>query len=176
MKKAVSIFLFGIFLFNMAGYFIAFKSVQYQVKKDIKAEIKKNLNADELTSIVIYRKQLNKIDWLEKGKEMYHEGKLYDIVRQIENAETITFYCINDKQEEVLFANLEEHINTHIANNPIKNQEQKKITDNVIKLYFSNEQSIKCNTGLFAETEFLAANLIYKSALIETDSPPPELV
>ena len=107
---------------------------------------------------------------------MYYNGKLYDIVKHTQNDTSITYYCIDDKQEEVLFANLEEHINTHIANNPIKNQEQKKITDNVIKLYFSNEQSIKFTTSLFAEKQFSATKLIYKSALIETDSLPPELV
>ena len=75
MKKAAAIFLLGIFLFNTAGYFIAFKSVQYQIKKEIKAEIKKNINSDELTVIIISKKQINKIDWLEEGKEMNYNGK-----------------------------------------------------------------------------------------------------
>ena len=176
MKKGASLLLLGIFLFNVGGYFIAFRSFQYHIKKEIKAEIKKNVNPGELTIIVIEINHINKIDWLEKEKEMYYNGKLYDIVKHTQNDTSITYYCIDDKQEEVLFANLEEHINTHIANNPIKNQEQKKITDNVIKLYFSNEQSIKFTTSLFAEKQFSATKLIYKSALIETDSLPPELV
>ena len=61
MKKAAAIFLLGIFLFNTAGYFIAFKSVQYQIKKEIKAEIKKNINSDELTAIIIRRNKLTKL-------------------------------------------------------------------------------------------------------------------
>ncbi|MCE9539538.1 MAG: hypothetical protein K8R85_10000 [Bacteroidetes bacterium] len=177
MKKVISIFLFGIFLFNMAGYFIAFKSFQYQVKKEIKAEIKKKINPNELTIIVIDKKQINKIDWLEKGKEMYYHGKLYDIVRHTENDTSITYYCINDKQEELLFANLEEHIAMHIAaNKPIKNQTSKKLANNVIKLYFSNEQSIKFNTVLLNSPPFYSINLSYKSSIIETDTPPPEFV
>lgn len=177
MKKTVSIFLFGIFLFNMAGYFIAFKSFQYQIKKEIKAEIKKNINAAELTTIVIDKKQINKIDWLENGKEMYCNGKLYDIVRHTKNDSSTTYYCINDKQEELLFANLEEHIALHIAaNKPIKNQGSKKLADNVIKLYFSNDQSYKFNPVLLNQVHFFSINLSYKSALIESDSPPPEFV
>ncbi|MES2139215.1 MAG: hypothetical protein V4511_05875 [Bacteroidota bacterium] len=177
MKKAVSIFLFGIFLFNMAGYFIAFKSFQYQIKKEIKAEIKKNLSPNELTAIVIDNKQINKIDWLEEGKEMYHKGKLYDVVRHTKNATSITYYCINDNQEELLFANLEEHITTHIAaNKPLKNNASKKLSNNVIKLYFLNEQSIKFNTILLNHPLFYSINLSYKSSIIETDTPPPEFV
>lgn len=177
MKKVISIFLFGIFLFNMAGYFIAFKSFQYQIKKEIKAEIKRIVNPDELTAIVINKKQINKIDWLEKGKEMYYNGKLYDVIKHTEDAASITYYCINDKQEELLFANLEEHIATHIAaNKPIKNQASKKLADKVAKLYFLNEQLTKFNIISFNLTQFSSTNLIYRSTLIETDSPPPEFV
>lgn len=177
MKKTVSIFLFGIFLFNMAGYFIAFKSFQYQIKKEIKAEIKKSINSDELTAIVIDKKQINKLDWLEEGKEMHYNGKLYDVIKHTEDAASITFYCINDKQEELLFANLEEHIATHIAaNKPIKNQASKKLSNTVIKLYFSNGQSFEFNSVLINQQAFFSINLSYKSVLTETDSPPPEFV
>lgn len=177
MKKVISIFLFGIFLFNMAGYFIAFKSFQYQIKKEIKAEIKKNVNPNELTTIVIDKKQINKIDWLEEGKEMYYNGKLYDVVRHTKNGTSITYYCINDKQEELLFANLEEHIATHIAaNKPIKNQATKNLSNTVIKLYFSNGQSFEFNSVLLNEQAFFSINLSYKSVLTETDFPPPEFV
>lgn len=175
MKKVISIFLFGIFLFNMAGYFIAFKSFQYQIKKEIKAEIKRNINPNELTTIVIDKKQTNKIEWLEEGKEMNYNGKLYDVVRLTKNDTSITYYCINDKQEELLFANLEEHIGAHVAaNKPIKNQASKKLSNTVIKLYFSNEQSFEFNSALLYQQAFFSINLSYKSALTENDSPPPE--
>lgn len=177
MKKVISIFLFGIFLFNMAGYFIAFKSFQYQIKKEIKAEIKRNVNPNELTAIVIDKKQINKIDWQQEGKEMYYKGKLYDVVRLTKNDTSITYYCINDKQEELLFANLEEHIATHIAaNKPIKNQGSKKLADKFAKLYFLNEELTKFNIVSFNLTQLSSTNLNYRSTLIETDSPPPEFV
>ncbi len=177
MKKVISTFLFVIFLFNMAGYFIVFKSVQYQIKKEIKAEIKKKINPNELTTIVIDKKQVNKIDWLEEGKEMHYKGKLYDVVRRTENAISITYYCINDDQEKLLFANLEEHIAMHIAaNKPIKNHASEKSANKAIKLYFSNEQSVKFNTVLLDQHHFFSINLSYKSTFTETDSPPPELV
>lgn len=177
MKKVISIFLFGIFLFNMAGYFIAFKSFQYQIKKEIKAEIKRNVNPNELTAIVIDKKQINKIDWQQEGKEMYYKGKLYDVVRLTKNDTSITYYCINDKQEELLFANLEEHIAAHIAaNKPIKNQGSKKLADKFAKLYFLNEELTKFNIVSFNLTQLSSTNLNYRSTLIETDSPPPEFV
>ncbi len=176
MKKAVALFLFGIFLFNTAGYFIAFKSVQYQIKNEIKAEIKEKISSCELTTIVINLKQLNKIEWLEKGKELKYNGELYDVVRHTENDTSITYYCINDKQEELLFANLEEHINTHIsADKPLKNNSAKKIVDHVIKLYFSNESPLVFNS-ISSDISFFQIPLIYTSAFIKINSPPPEFV
>ncbi|MDO9185774.1 MAG: hypothetical protein Q7W13_07165 [Bacteroidia bacterium] len=161
----------------MAGYIIAFKSFQYQIKKEIKAEIKRNVNPNELTAIVIDKKQINKIDWQQEGKEMYYKGKLYDVVRLTKNDTSITYYCINDKQEELLFANLEEHIATHIAaNKPIKNQGSKKLADKFAKLYFLNEELTKFNIVSFNLTQLSSTNLNYRSTLIETDSPPPEFV
>ncbi len=53
---------------------------------------------------------LNNIEWEEEGKEFWLNGNLYDVVKKQETADSITFHCINDKQEKTLFANLEELI------------------------------------------------------------------
>lgn len=175
MKKIVTLFLLSIFLFNTVGYFIAFEVVQSEIKNEIDTEIKEKINSPELIAIVINKLQLSETKWSEDGKEMYYDDKFYDVVRHTENATSITYYCINDKEEETLFANLEDHINTQIAaNTPTKNQ--KKSVDNVIKLYFSNELSTKFNIISFTSLQFYPTNLTYKSLFIETDFPPPKFV
>ncbi|MCE9539543.1 MAG: hypothetical protein K8R85_10025 [Bacteroidetes bacterium] len=175
MKKIAVIFFLFVFLFNTMGYFIAFKAVHYQIKKEIKAEIKRKVNPSELTVIVINKKRINQIDWLENGKEMYHDGKLYDIVRNTENDTSIIYYCINDKQEEELFAHLEEHINAHIAaNKPIRNKSTKKLADNIIKLYFSNKTSHSFNSDSNIITQFPGVYFTYVSPTLKRNSPPPE--
>lgn len=176
MKKVAALFLLSIFLFNTAGYFIAFKVFQYRIQKEIKAEIKQQIDPSELTTIIIDKKNIEKINWVKKGKEMFYEGGLYDVVRSTEDATSIIYFCINDKQEELLFANLEDHINTHIASNKsTKNQDHKKISDHVIKLYFSDEQHVMHQNFKLNQHSFCHVDLFYKSALIEMDFPPPEL-
>lgn len=175
MKKTAVIFLLSIFLFNTVGYFIAFKAVQFEIKTEVQSEIIQGLNINELTSVTINKNNLGTIEWFEDGKEMRYKGEMYDVVKSAECATSITYYCINDKQEESLFANLEEHINTHVAvNKPMQNQ--KKIIDNVIKVYFSNRQTAKLNYASSSAIQFSPANLTFQSTLIETDSPPPEFV
>lgn len=175
MKKVISIVLFFIFLFNTAGYFIAFKAVEYQVKDEIESQIKSGLTIEQLTSITIDKKDIGTIEWEESGKEMVYRNERYDIVKTTETATSITYVCINDKKEETLFANLDEHVNTHVANAPLKNSNQKKLADQVIKLYFSSEQLIAFHTTQLSSTFFLTS-INYTPVLIETNSPPPEFV
>jgi hypothetical protein len=105
---------------------------------------------------------------------MRFKNEMFDIVKSIENSTSITYYCINDKKEESLFVNLDEHITTHIsANNPLKNNPAKKITDHVIKIYYSTEQRMLADQ-LCSSVQFPSLLLNYSSALLYTESPPPK--
>jgi hypothetical protein len=175
MRKILSIFLLCIFLYNTIGYYLAFKAVQMQVRKEVQHTLKQNLSKSQLTAITINKDSVKLLEWKEKGKEFHYQGELYDIVKSDENASAITFYCINDKQEEILFADLDRHITTHIAaDKPIKNSTSKKLVDHVVKLYFSNEQSY-----LFLRSEISSipntGSFDYLSNPVEITSPPPEL-
>jgi hypothetical protein len=140
MKRVISSFLLFIFLFNILGYFIAFKAVQYNVRTEIAFEIKQGLNSNTLTKITVNKNKLSLIDWKEAGSEMLYKGKLYDIVKSTENSTSITYYCLGDEEEERLLESLDEHINTHIASGkPFKNDSKKNIVDQVLKLYFAPE-------------------------------------
>lgn len=175
MKKLAVLFLLFIFLFNTVGYYIAFKTVQYSVKREIKAEIKHGLDITQLTTIIINKKALSAVEWLENGKEMRYNGELFDVVSSIENSNSITYYCINDKQEEVLFANLDEHINRYIAaDKPIKNNAAKKLIEQVVKLYFSFEENQQFYPS-FSSIIHSSIDFNCLSAQIETNFLPPEL-
>jgi hypothetical protein len=176
MKKIASLFLLSIFLFNTVGYYIAFKTVQLAVKKEIKSQIKSNLAIKELTMITINKTDLSTIDWKDGGKEMVYKDEMYDIVRTTETPVSITYYCINDRKEKALFANLDEHINAHIsADKPLKNSGSKKLVEHVVKLYFCNEPMLSFNineTGVL----FFLTPIKFPSVFIEINSPPPEFV
>jgi len=141
----------------------------------VQFEIKSGIDSDDLKTVTIKKNELKNIVWLEPGKEMSYNNQFYDIVKSTETSVSTTFYCINDTQEESLFTNLEEHINTQVAaNKPIKNENQKKIADTVIKLFFSNKPAIIYSAIPYNQHQFFLSTTIYNSAFIETDSPPPE--
>lgn len=172
MKSTVSFFLLIIFLFNTIGYFVVFKISQNQIRKEVKREIKMRLNDSDLHSIVFNKNELKKINWVKTDKEFVFGNELYDIVRTTDTGTTITYYCINDKQEEQLFTNLEEHINKHIASN--KNHKK-----NTLKAYDDNN---KISNGFKIELHSILGMQIEKSwsynhnsesVFLAKNSPPP---
>lgn len=176
LKRAAIYILLSTFLFNISGYFIAFKVLQYQVRKEIKSEIKQQLSRSDLTTIAIKKAKKNAILWEEENKEFYYGGALYDIVKSCETNDSIFYYCINDKQEEILFDNLEEHIDRYVTTDEFsKNLAAKKLISPNIKLYFNNSVSLACDY-CYLETIFFTKQTTYTSAVIEINSPPPEFV
>ncbi|MGB3947378.1 MAG: hypothetical protein WBM13_05320 [Bacteroidia bacterium] len=174
-KKAFSFVLLAIFLFNIVGYFIAFKIVQHKVRSEVKTAIKQTLTANQLTVIEIYKTGQNQLIWKEKNKEFYYKGELYDIVKTEEKTESIIYYCINDKQEEQLFEHLEEHVNNYMSENHFsKKSSSKKNHFDSIKLYLSNVVALTLAT-ITDTTTFNTYSLLYTSSFIEISTPPPKI-
>ncbi len=169
MKKILPLFLLCIFLFNTVGYYVAFKVAQVEIKREIKKEIKLNLNEDELTIIRFTRKEIKSIKWLEINKEFFYSDQLFDIVRIAEDESSVTFYCINDKQERKLFSTLEDQVLKHIQNN--KNSNKNKT--NSVKTDFFEEQDITCsipNPSLLNESPY---DCRAYSVSLSISTPPP---
>ncbi len=158
------------------GYFVAFKISQYQIKSTLVSEIKSGIITQEETIITINKNELSKINWQENGREMVYNNKRYDVVKSKENKTSLTYYCINDKQEETLFTDLDTHINTHIiSTKPLKNNSQKSLENDVVKIFCTNKQQ---QNFILSENKisFLPIKENYVSEYIKTNSPPPEFV
>jgi len=174
LRKVVSILLLFVFLFNTVGYTIAFEVLHWQVKKAIKKEIKNKLKDEELIPLTFKKSELHKVEFEDGGKEIVYNDEMYDIVKQSETQDKITYYCINDSKEKELFRNLDDHINIHIkSNKPIKNNGAKKLSDNVVKIYFLNKISFSFFEDSSVFERFNPINL-YSSYIQSASSPPPE--
>ena len=148
--------------------------MQNQAKKEIESEISSGIIQDGLAAITINKSDNSEIVWTESEKEMQYKGNLYDVVKSTETETTITFYCIDDKKETTLFANLDNHIQTNvIANKPVSNS--KKMVEQVVKLYFPTISTTNF-TALSSNRIFSSSTIIYTSTLIEKNAPPPEFI
>jgi hypothetical protein len=174
LKNSVVIILLAVFVFNTMGYFIAFQTIQHQVKKEAKRSILNKMNDSFYLKKVFTEEAFNKIDWHDDGKEFVLNNELYDVVKIEKNKGDFIVYCIDDKKETQLFANLNEHIQQHATTNT-SSKSSKKIADNVVKLFYENKASI--------EALIFSSNICYSFSNyplqfpnIETSNPPPELL
>lgn len=130
------------------------------------------LKESELQTIVFNKSELNAINWIKTDKEFIHHNELFDIVRATETETTITYYCINDKQEEQLFGNLEDHINKHIASNKSNKKNNIKSFDDKNKIAHDYNFKLLSNTGEPIE-RIWSFYKNYESISLAKNSPPP---
>jgi hypothetical protein len=111
-KKSVAILFLSLYVYNLAGYYVVFKSLQYQVRNEIKLRIKESVPHGELFLIAIKKGEEESLHWLD-DHEFRYRGSMYDIVRQYSRNDTVFYSCVNDTQEEFLFENLDFHVAMH---------------------------------------------------------------
>jgi hypothetical protein len=177
MKKTLSILIAILFLYNIAGYLIVFKSFQYGIKKEIKSRIKNKINDKDLVLIKYpshpNSQQKKALRWKEKNEFLFN-GNMYDVVRQYSLNDTIYYYCINDTREKELFANLDLRVGQNMASN--------KVANNLVKLFkLSIDQSYLFNFSIdnLLRTSKATVSLYlipgYAPVQKEVETPPPEL-
>ena len=93
--------------------------MEYHAKHEIKSQIKKGLRDQDLIPLCIDQIAFSKdFEWKKEGEEFVFKGRLYDIVKT-KNGVT---YCINDKQEERLFANIDQLLKQYFSTSEKKKQ------------------------------------------------------
>jgi hypothetical protein len=135
MKRILSILFLMIFLFNLAGYFVVFKMMQYSAREEMKTLVKKNIPLEKLLKIVVPAKEINSspvFRFLEENEFIY-KGKRYDIVKQSTEGNNTIFYCINDTSEERLYAGLDDLIRHTTDQNTTSRNRSNILLKNIVK-------------------------------------------
>jgi hypothetical protein len=176
LKKLVIISLLGIFLFNTAGYYVVFLAEQMQIRNEIRSQINSGYYDKSFTSVITVNKTaLSNVEFFDDGNEMIYNGARYDITKKTETDSEVTLYCINDLKEESLFASLDKHIDTHVAaNKPLKDNSSKKITDNIVKVYFTPVTTFNFYRTAASLNPIPAGNDCLPAEKQKSTPPPPE--
>jgi len=121
------------------GYYIVYKLLIYDLKKEFQSEIKASIKENQCTIIKISKPAIENY-LVDDGKELFYEDSYYDIIKSEEQGNNIVFYCLDDKKEDSLFRLYCKHIKDHYSNNnhgkqPVKST--KKVANNLVKLAFS---------------------------------------
>lgn len=164
-------------IFNMTGFFIVFKIEQSIVRKNIKRQIKAGVPNNQLFTFHMSRSDYNELDWVKANKEFKKDQNMFDVVKLESTKDSVTLFCINDRQEKELFARLDQAVQNQMeresnASNGPLNKSMK-----FLKLvYQSPHWNLTLNhpstKGLNLRTHFPNS---YTSPFLEMDVPPPNL-
>ncbi len=123
----------------MLGYFVVFKGMQFQVRKEIKRQIKFSVPEDKLVVLRITKAiefgNSNEFKRIHKG-EFRYKGQMYDIIRTEISGDTTIYTCIHDVKESNLFANLDKYIKEDFEKNNSTKQKANKLNSQINNLFF----------------------------------------
>ena len=186
MKKIITLLLFFLFCFHIIGVYISFQLKEYSIKKEIKRRIKQGVPQEELAIIRYDNSTKNQFDWKDKT-EFRYSGTMYDVVRtEIINDSTQIFYCVNDKQETLLFNDLEKLLEQELALRFISKNQKKsplstKTLHKTIAKYVSAPQNFVLDVDWITVSLRATSSLCYyfnhyHSLFIDPQSPSPKTV
>lgn len=113
MRRWLSIIFLSLYFYNIAGYLIIFSVTQARIRSEIKNVLKARIPETDLDTLSFCTSALAggdyPLQWID-DHEFRFDGKMYDILRSYVRDDSTYFVCINDAQEEQLFANLDSHV------------------------------------------------------------------
>ena len=150
----------------MMGFYLNFTLEQYSIKNAIKHKLSGSLSKNQLTLIIITPGNSGEIKWIEKDKEIWYKGNMYDIFKINRGKDTTYYYCLNDIQEKNLMTHLDKLMKEQTSDSRSTTIQKKPIIDYL---------------PLFISTQFIFSTPIHynqysaalKSVGKEILTPPP---
>lgn len=136
MKKLISILLVVLLIFDSCIYVFIYLELSNYFKKEGAKIINEFIPANELDVISIHKTDLVSISSdiiFLNDNEFIYKNELYDIYNIITTEDSIHYYCINDKKENLLEKAFSSYIDYKTTENS-KNTPVNNILHNIIKV------------------------------------------
>lgn len=125
MKKLAPILLVFTFVLPPLVSFFWLKMELFQLKKEVKHELKMQTSKSDLVHFVWTKYQVeHELEW-EDEKEFKYQGQMYDVVFKEKHSDNIEMWCWLDTKETELSQKLEQTLSDFLAQKtPSKNQKK----------------------------------------------------
>jgi hypothetical protein len=173
MRRCIAYLFLFLYLYNLAGYLAVFSVRQNLVRSEIKKMLKESVPPSELIQLAFHSATLEAggypIQWIE-DHEFRYAGGMYDIVRSRSTADSTYFLCVNDVQEEQLFANLDSHVQREMGSQGVMLDGFKDVYKNSYRDRTPVESAL-----IVVATHEPPAQRVYESIEPEVNPPPPRI-
>ncbi len=103
-RKILILAVLLLFLYNTTGYYLLFELRKSQIRKEIRAQMKKK--STEIVTLRIANPEQDPEFKRIHSREFRYRNEMYDILHQKKEGGVTVFYCIHDKKETRLFNSL----------------------------------------------------------------------
>lgn len=107
--------LISTFGYASLGDYIRWHLEWKNVRQHIKHQLKSGVKPEKLHRFLLSKSEYKNLDWIKEKKEFKLGSDLYDVVNCNDLGDNILLLCIHDKEEAVLFKNLDVLISNHFA-------------------------------------------------------------
>lgn len=160
------------------GSYFFHKSHLKAYKKEFKSYIKKNQSNIPTTKLIINDSELyintKQIVWLDENKEVYYQGKLYDVVSLLKQKDKIILSLLSDENEQKLkndFASIYDDDSVGKTN-----QKPIKLLKQFLTLKYVTPKSAVINTLCLKDIiqPFTVDTFELQNVFLSQDAPPPD--
>lgn len=156
-------------IINGPSVHFAFLSNKNSVRTQIKNDIRKGIPESELHCI----RDNQRLNWIEKNREFKIGNQMYDVVKVKTINGQLVYFCINDTQEEKLFADLNDLVDQQLKDQ--KRLANESLLGNFMN-FFNAEKPHYTQLSEFTYTQ-KRVDIPYHFSIskinIDTPNPPP---
>lgn len=162
----------------MTGLYFEFKIEQAHIRKAIKKQIKAGIPEEELHHFHLSLEEYKKLEWIRPDIEFHLSSYLFDVVKKENYNDSIDLLCVNDREEALLFARLDDLIDQRINNESNSKESPIRKMVKILKIdYIPQSFHYEMNrTFASLSTHFFEKEVFYFSPSIDRVNPPPSIV
>ncbi|HPT13395.1 MAG TPA: hypothetical protein PK796_01300 [Bacteroidales bacterium] len=166
MKRAISLLITLLILFNAGGGYILFRLQQSEARRESQEAINSHI-AEKIVVVLAFR--LNKeegIVWMRPGREFTYKGEMYDVIKSITRGNMKYYHCYNDSREKKLIAGYQK---SHHSKK--ETEKRRKAPNNPV---FYPQKTLFTRTIPPTCFDYSLYEFCFTSEIPVTPSPPPK--
>lgn len=173
--RILSLVMISVFTMGIVGYFPIFKLEQYRIRKEIKTQIKNKIPISELHTFR-FKNPTSDVIWIRPQIEFRLNGHMYDVVHEKKYKTFTEFKCVNDTEETILFANLDQAVQDVFASNSKQTTKKEKTATTVqFQLFFISPSNWFQSFFEMQTNSHFSYHFSIKTTEKQLVTPPPKL-
>lgn len=168
--KFSALFLCGLLIYNSLGYFLVLSAMRLAIRQQKWAQLS-SIPEQQLTTYIFTKNSRDSRLEIENNREIRIYGKLYDVVRKIDDGKQIKYFCVYDHEEETLISKTR-LFNSKAQQMPVQST-ARNIIDKIIKSGIFTEKTFFITENSIAFNPACPGNS-YSGPIIQVSSPPPQ--